>query len=106
MSQDPFEQRRRGNRRVRVVTAWLAAAAAAGTGIVVAAVSSTGTAQATGTSTVQDQGTSGGQGSSGGTSDGGGAFSDDDGNGFQAPAQPPGRSTGGAGGSHASSGGS
>jgi hypothetical protein len=84
---DPFELRRRGVRRVRLVTASVAALAAAGTGAVVLAVSSGGTAQADSGTTVQN----GSPGQDGG---------------FSAPGQAPGGFSGGAGGSDASSGGS
>jgi hypothetical protein len=95
---DPFELRRRGVHRVRVVTAWVAAGAAAGTGAVAVAVSSTGTAQAGGTTTVQNPGSDTG-------SDSGGVPQDPFGGGSsQNPAQPPG--SGGFGHTHASSGGS
>jgi hypothetical protein len=89
---DPFELRRRGTRRVRVVTASLAAVAAAGTGAVVLAVSSAGTAQAGSGTGVQDP--TGTDGQDGGFSTPG-----------QAPAQAPGGVSGG-GRDDASSGGS
>lgn len=99
MSDDPFEARRRGQRRVRVLTAWVAGLAAVGTGAVAVAVAGTNPAPASGPTTVQNPGT--------GSSDDGSTFSDDDG-GFQAPSQLPGGSGGGSGsgGGHASSGGS
>jgi hypothetical protein len=81
MADDPFPARRRGVRRVRVLTASVAAAAAVGTGAVVAVMSSARTAQA-------DDAPAGVQTSS------------DDG-GFSTPAQAP----GGYGGSDSGSGG-
>ena len=108
MSDDPFEVRRRGQRRVRVITAWVAGLAAAGTGAVAVAVAATGAPSASGATTVQNPGDS--SGGSGSTSSDDGRVPGDDG-GFQAPAQLPGNSGGsggfgGFGGGHASSGGS
>lgn len=101
---DPAEVRRRGVRRVRVVTAALGAAAAMGTGAVAVAVAAEHPAQAASApSTVGNlpQGTSDGTGSSDGR-----GFSDGGSSGFQPPATLPGRGWGGSGGVHASSGGS
>ena len=82
MPDDPFQTRRRGIRRVRVVTASLAAASVAGTGAIALAVATPAVADETGTpATVQSDGSGG----------------------VTQPATPP---THGSGRGHASSGGS
>jgi hypothetical protein len=85
MPTDPFEARRRGLHRLRLVTASIGAAAAVGTGAIAwSAASQTASATAADVSN--------------------GTGSTSTGSGFAAPAHPPGSTT--SGGAHASSGGS
>ena len=96
MQQDPFVEREIGQRRVRVITAWVAGAAAVGTGATAFALASADRAAAQQTTNPVQQSPSDG-------SDDGGSvapFGPEDG--VQLPAVPPARSFGGSG--HASSG--
>ncbi|HEV7187434.1 MAG TPA: hypothetical protein VGN28_06020 [Blastococcus sp.] len=93
MQTDPFEARRTGAHRLRVVTASIGAAALLGTGAI-AWVLAAPTASASPGTTSQD-----------GSNDGfSGSTTTDDGGQFVVPNQPP--QSGGSGSVHASSGGS
>ena len=93
MTDDPFEERRTGLRRVHVVTAAVAAGAVVGTGATALALASADEASARQTTTVPVQ-----------QSNDGGVAPSAPQDGVQQPAAPPARSFGGSG--HASSGGS
>ena len=98
MTQDPFVERDSGQRRVRVITAWVAGAAVVGTGATALALASADQAAA-GQPTTPVQ-----QSPSDGSDDGGSVAPSAPEDGVQQPAAPPARSFGGS--RHASSGGS
>jgi hypothetical protein len=97
VTQDPFVERDTGQRRVRVITAWVAGAAVVGTGATALALASADQAAAEQPTTPVQQTPSDG-------SDGGSVAPSAPEDGVQQPAAPPARSFGGS--RHASSGGS
>jgi hypothetical protein len=99
VTQDPFVEREIGQRRVRVITAWVAGGAVLGTGATAIALASADQAAAQQTTTPVQQ--SPGDGSD---DDGGSVAPTVPQDGVQQPAAPPARSFGGS--RHASSGGS